>query len=268
MGLFRADAAYDRAHVLDAAARARAKKRRTRAIELYRWALAVEPRNLELQRKLAPLLAQTGQHFDAWCSFKTLARECLRAGDVERALAVYREATLFLPREIEAWQAVARLQHRSGHPREALDTLVEGSRHFHPRWLRPQAIFLLRRAREIDAWNFEVVLEMALLLAGSDQKQEAAFLLRGLAERSNGERLSRVRAAQVRVEPGPRAIWQWLRDTLRPGRPRARAAAAEPERPPARDAATEPERPPARDDVATEPAPRSAVVPLRAARRA
>ncbi len=259
---------YDRARILDAAARARAKKKRARAIALYRQALAFEPKSVELHAKLAPLLAETGQHFDAWCSFRAVARSCLQAGHADRALAVYREATLYLPREVEAWQAVARIQIKAGRRREALETLLEGSRNFHTRWLGAQAIYLLRRAREIDAWDFEVVLELALLLAASEQRAEARLLLDGLAERCTGDRLQRVRAAQVRVSPGPGAAWRWLCELFR-----GRAAFAPPvperslvEPDPPSLLAPEPSR--LRDEVAASRARRPAVVPLRAARRA
>ncbi len=207
-------AAYDRSRILDAAALARARKKRARAIALYREALAHEPESVELHAKLAPLLAETGQHFDAWYSFRVVARSCLRAGHADRALAVYREATLYLPREVEAWQAVARMQIKGERRREAIETLLEGSRNFRTRWLVPQAVFLLRCAREVDPWDFEVVLELGLLLAGSDQKPEARLLLEGLAERSEGDRLRRVRAAQLRVAPGPTAAWRWLRELV------------------------------------------------------
>jgi tetratricopeptide (TPR) repeat protein len=244
MGLFRNHSAYDRSRILDAATRARAKKKRARAIDLYRWVLAVEPQNGELHVKLAPLLAETGQQFDAWCSFKAVARAYLREGHADKALAVYREAALYLPREAQAWQAVARLQHKRGCSREALETLLEASRHFRTRWLRPQAIHLLRRAREIEPWNFEVVLEIARLLASTGQRHEARILLQGLAERSGGERLRRVRAAQLRLAPGFGTAWRWLRAALRP----------EPE----------PAPPRSRPRAVTPP---PGVVPLRAARR-
>jgi tetratricopeptide (TPR) repeat protein len=215
MGLFRSHSIYDRSRILDAAGRARAKKKRTRAIELYRWVLAVEPQNGELHARLAPLLAETGQDFDAWYSFKAVARACIREGHPDKALAVYREAALHLPREVQAWLAVARLQHKRGLQREAVETLLEGSRHFRSRWLRPQAIHLLRRAREIEAWNFEAVLELARLLASTRQQHEALLLLDGLAERSSSERLRRVRAAQFRLSPGFGSAWRWLRSALR-----------------------------------------------------
>lgn len=203
-------AEYDRARILDAAARARSRKKRARAIQLYRRVLAVEPQNPELHVKIAPLLAETGQIFDAWQSFRAVARARLREGQHDQALAVYREAALFLPQEIQAWQAVARLQHRAGRPREALETLLEGSRNFRTRWLRPQAVALLRRARDIDPWDFEIVLELGKLLSADDQDHEATLLFEGLVSRTGGERLRRVRAAQLRQNPGPHTLWLWL----------------------------------------------------------
>jgi tetratricopeptide (TPR) repeat protein len=207
---------YDRARILDEAARARARRKRARAIELYRWVLAVEPHNAPLHAKLAPLLAEAGEHFDAWVSFRAAARACLREGLTDKALAIYQEATLFVPHEHQAWQAVAQLQRKRGQSREAVETLLEGSRRFQTRWLRPYAIFLLRRAREIDAWNFETVLELAGLLTTSGQRHEARLLLDELTERAAGHRLREVRAAQLRLDPGPRSVWRWLRTLLRP----------------------------------------------------
>ena len=44
-----------------------------------------------------------------------------------------------------------------------------------------RAIHLLRRAREIDPWSFEAVLQLARLLSKTDQGEEASMLLQGLA---------------------------------------------------------------------------------------
>jgi tetratricopeptide (TPR) repeat protein len=214
MPWFRRRRHYDRAAILDAAARARARKKRHRAIELYRRVLAVEPHNPTLHAKLAPLLAGAGLRFDAWQSFRALARAHLRDGHADQALAVYRDAALHLPQEIQAWQAVARLQHRAGRKRDARETLLEGSRGFRRRWLRPQAIALLRGARDIDAWDFEIVLELARLLAADDQGSEATLLFEGLVERARGRRLRRVLAAQLRHRPRLATAWRWLRAAL------------------------------------------------------
>jgi tetratricopeptide (TPR) repeat protein len=201
---------FDRDEILEQASRARSRRQWRRAIALYRELLALEPNSVELHERLAPLLAQTGQEFDAWNSYRAIAHAALREGREDRAIAVFREASRAVPQEIQAWQGLARLLARQGEPDAAIDVLLEGSRQFRAQWHRPQAIHLLRRARAIDPWHFEVVLELALHLGRADQRSEATMLLAGLADRCDERRLKRVRAAQWAVEPGARSLLRWL----------------------------------------------------------
>ena len=206
---------YDRTRVLDEAAHARARKKRKKAIALYRQLLAVERSNAALHARIAPLLAETGQNFDAWVSFRIAARACLRERRGDKALAVYREAAGHLPHEIQVWQAIARLQVKRGKRRDAVETLLEGACRFRSRWHWPEAIHLLRRAHQIAPWDFEAVSELARLLVKSDQPEEARRLLEGLEARTSGERLRRVFAAQFRLDGDLRYAWLWLCAALR-----------------------------------------------------
>jgi len=215
MGWFDRTRQYDRTRILDAAAHARARKKRKRAIALYRQLLAVERNNAELHARIAPLLAETGQHFDAWVSFRTAARACLREGRGDKALAVYREAAGHLPREIQVWQAIARLEVKRGKQRDAVETLLEGACQFRSRRHWPEAVHLLRRAHEIAPWDLEAVSELARLLSKSDQSFEARRFLEGLEARTSGERLRRVYAAQFRLDGDLRYAWMWLRAAVR-----------------------------------------------------
>jgi len=210
-GILRKRNSFDRNRILAEASRACSKRRRHKAIALYRWVLAVEPRNPELHSRLAPLLAETGQEFDAWVSYQAAAGAYVRQGLFDKAIGVYREAALHLPQEVKIWHSIARLQCKAGREAEALETLHEGSRHFKACWSRPQATFLLRRAREIDAWHFESVLDLARLLASTNQQQEAELLLAGQARRCRGAELRRVRAAQFRITPSLMALLRWIR---------------------------------------------------------
>jgi len=106
--------AYDRNRVLRQAALAQARKRRRRAISLYRQVLAVESGNPEIHAKLAPLLAETRQRFDAWRSFSAGAAGHVREGRTQQAIELYRQATHFLPREIESWLSLARILRSKG----------------------------------------------------------------------------------------------------------------------------------------------------------
>ncbi len=208
MGL--AGTRFDRELILEQASRARSRRQWPRAIALYRQLLAVEPNSVEIHERIAPLLAATRQDFDAWNSYRAIAHAALREGREDRAIAVFREAAHALPQEIQAWQGLARLLVRQSEPDAAIEVLLEGSRQFRSHWLRPQAIHLLRRARAIDPWHFETVLELALHLGRADQQVEASLLLEGLAERCQDRQLRRVRAAALSVAPGARSLVRWL----------------------------------------------------------
>jgi tetratricopeptide (TPR) repeat protein len=211
VSLFKRRVNYDRKLLLAEAERARAKGRRRRAIALYRRVLAVEPRNLQLNARLAPLLAQTRQYFDAWQSFRWVAAAHMSNKQAGEALAVYRQAVRCLPRQIEAWQGVAEIERRQGRLEQAREALLRGRRQFRRRRDRPEAIALLRAAREIEPWDADTVLDLARLLARSRQAPEAQWLLEQFVTRSSGRQLQQVRGLQWRIEPSLRHTWYWLR---------------------------------------------------------
>ena len=222
--MFRSTSSYDRTRVLKAAARARTKRRRGKAVALYRWVLAVEPGNAEIHGKLAPLLARMGQTFDAWVSYRRAARGLAREGLTEKALGIYREAASCLPRQLETWLAIFELERQRGRDADAREALLEGRRHFRSRRHRPQAIYLLRRMRSVDPWELETVLDLSRLLAGTGQRYEAEMLLREMASRSRGRALRRVRTMQWRMSPSIPNTWLWLHSMFQTGGRPARAS--------------------------------------------
>jgi tetratricopeptide (TPR) repeat protein len=196
---------YDRKRILEAAARATARRRRHEAIRCYRRVLVAEPGNAEIHRRIAPLLAVTGQRFDAWLSFRMAARSLLRQGHEERALALYREAAQRLPRNVEAWSTLARLEIKRGQPSRAFDTLLQGSRKLRRAADRSRAIHLLRQALVLEPRHVQATLELARLMHRS----------RAAADRR------RACAALLALFPSLRHGWMWLRSlpgsrTLRP----------------------------------------------------
>lgn len=218
MAIFGAEPAYDRSRILEAASRARQRKRYRKAAALYRRVLAVEPANVELHARLAPLLAATGNAFDAWTSYRACARAALAEKRLEQAGAIYRDAARCLPREIAAWEELASTERKRGRDKEALEALLEGRRRFTARRFRPQAISLLRRAREIDPWSPSIVIDLARLLTRSDQESEAQMLLEKLAQETSGRDLRRVRSAQWRISPTLGNTWRWLHAAATSGR--------------------------------------------------
>ena len=202
---------YDRTRILQDAERARTRRQWRRAIALYRRVLAAEPRNADLHRRVAPLLARTGQHFDAWRSFEHAARANLEAGRADQALAIYREAAKRLPRSYEAWRSIAELELHRRQPERAREALLEGGARMRGRRRRPEAIALLRAARDLAPQDAGTALDLARLLARSRQQCEARDMLVRVAAEVDGRARRRVCGLLWRLDPSLRHGFAWIR---------------------------------------------------------
>jgi len=211
LGLIRRRLDYDRKWLFAEAEKARIRGRQRCAISFYRRILAAEPHDPNLHARVAPLLAATGKRFDAWQSYRQAAQAHLKNKSREEALALYRDATKTLPMQIEAWQWVAKLELKRERSEAAISALLEGRAKFRSRRRRPEAITLLREARNIDAWRIDIVLDLTRLLRRSRQSPEALWILGQLAEKMSGRDLRSVRGAQWRIEPSLKHSWNWLR---------------------------------------------------------
>ena len=208
--MFARNRRYDRARLLAEATRARQKGKAQKAVALYREILGAEPGNVDVHRRLAPLLARTRRHEEAWTSYRRAAEGLEQQGFVERAIGVYREAAHHMPRESAAWLAIAELELKRGRRADAVEALTLGARTLRSRKERPQALRLLERAHELDPGAFEVSFELAGRLAQAGKRERALKLLDTLAVNRNGRLLRRVRGRQVYLAPGPRNAWRWI----------------------------------------------------------
>ena len=197
--------------LLTQAHRERSEGRVRAALRIYRRLLVEHPENVEVALRVAPMLACAGESFEAWQLYRRAATEFARERRWNDCLAVYREACQFVPREFEAWRLCAELQLKLGKHEGAFETLVEGRLHFGGPDGRGQAIALLTRARDIEPWDDEVLFDLARLYAANDQTDLALELLSSLAFRSEGGRLRRVRALQLRLTWSPRQALLYLK---------------------------------------------------------
>jgi len=202
---------YDRADLFQRAERARKRGKKRQAIVGYRDLLAVDRGTPEVHARLAPLLARTGQRFDAWLSFRAAAEGFMQKGERDRALAIYYDAAHHLPKQPEIWQTLARLQCARGKTEEALRALEQGRQKLSRRRERAEAIFLLRAAHEIRPWHAATVLDLARLLWRTGQRRETLLLLEALSQRVRGRDLCRARGLQFRVSYQPLHGWLWLK---------------------------------------------------------
>jgi tetratricopeptide (TPR) repeat protein len=209
MGLF-ARKLYDRNRLLEQATKAARRRRRKRAISIYREILAVDANDLQVHRKIAPLLAQTKQPTEAWESYRRAASQLGRQGFVDQAIGIYREACTHLPRDHRIVLALADLEVERGRPIDAVNALVEGSRRLRSRRTRQEAFSLLQRARKIQPLAFEPSYEMAGLLARNGQRDLARRMLHDMAKRTRGRQLRKLRRRLFFLSPSPASAWHWL----------------------------------------------------------
>ncbi len=197
--------------LLTQAHRARNKGRSRAAIRLYKRILIENPQNLDVALRVAPMLAMAGEGFEAWQLYRRAALEFARDKQFTECLAVYREACRFVPHEFDAWRLCAELQLKMNRPEGAFETLIDGRMHFSGPHSRAQAIALLTRARTIEPWDDELLLDLARLYANTDQTDSALEVLGTLACRVDGRALRRVRFLQWKITLSFKDLFLWAR---------------------------------------------------------
>jgi len=203
-----------RRRLFSEANRARSKGRTQRAVALFRELLCEDPGDLDVLLRLAPLLAREGEQFEAWSMYRQACKTLLAAGRHEACLSAFREANRVLPYEFEGWRLTAELERKLGREREAFETLLEGRRQFRTRFVRAQAIALLKLAREIHAWDHAVVIDLAHLYVQGGQTAQALQLLDGALVHAAPGQLADVRWAQLQATRSPRYLALWIRQLV------------------------------------------------------
>lgn len=200
----------ERRKTLALAHRARTQGNDRRAIALYRRILREESDHFEVALRLAPLLASSGQRFEAWQLYRNAARQLARAKRYKDCLVIYTDACRSVPLEFDVWRLRAELELMMGREDMAFETLLEGRAQFDEPQHRAQAIALLVRARTIDFLDPEVALDLAGLYARTDQADAALELLVTLSISADASVARRARALQWRITLAPRHAWLWL----------------------------------------------------------
>src|SRR3954471_21435786 len=165
MAWFRDKTHYSRADSMERASKAQGKGKKKKAIEEYQKILAHEPDNAQILTKVAVLLAETRKFPEAWKSFVAAAESWRKQGFVDKHYATYRQAVDYMPREVELWETLARIDVERKRMPDAAKGLLEGRWHFTGRARSAFAIRLLRLATKIEPWQFEATFDLAKLLA-------------------------------------------------------------------------------------------------------
>lgn len=201
---------YDRESCLDAAAKAQARGRLSKAVDHYRKVLEADPEDHLIHAKVAPLLARMKKFEESWDSFKIAASRHFASGFGNKAIGIYSQAARFMPRNPEVWEAMAHVYVQQGKRADAVATLYKGHGFFSHGPHKDRAIAMLRKAFALEPWNFAVTFDLAGLVKKQDPV-EALGLLEGLSARAEGRDLRKVRSAMFRAEPSFTMAWMWFK---------------------------------------------------------
>ncbi|MCK4738873.1 MAG: hypothetical protein KAT46_02895 [Deltaproteobacteria bacterium] len=203
---------YSRAEIMEAAGKFRSKGKHKKAIAEYQKILKQDSGDFDVAGRIAPLMAETKQPEDSWKHFKIAIAGYMKKGFYDKALSMVNMATRYLPREVEAWEAFARLEIEvKKRPEDAVQTLHTGHLNFRKKELLPKAIRLLQNAWKVEPWNFNVSFDLAKILLREAKKVDAKKIFKGLEEREKGGKLRKVRWALFWMEPGAGGFFRWMK---------------------------------------------------------
>jgi len=163
-----------------------------------------------VQQKLAPLLARRGQGEAALAAFHAAADGHLAAGFVDRAVAVYAQATHWFPTTYGLWERIAELHLSVGRKADAVRAFLDARGRLRGAAQRPQAILCLSRALEIEPGQPDAMLDLARLCAKDGQPERADELLDELAAKGSPALRRRIAWVRFRLAPSPATLWRWL----------------------------------------------------------
>ena len=201
----------DRSQVLSAADQLRVKGKYAKAVEEYRKVLLLDANDADVLAKIAPLLVKLDKREEAMRDFRLAAGIYIKRGFVDRAIALYVQASAAFPKEAQLWETVGQLHQERGRKAEGIKALIAGAAHFKGKKGRPTALKLLRQALGYDELHIDASVGLARLLKADGEAGAARKLLDELAARIRGPARKRLLGARLRLFPGPGSLWRWLR---------------------------------------------------------
>ena len=202
-----------RADILAKASKAANRRRYKKAAVLYEGLLQETPDDMDVHRRIAPVLAKLKQWESAWSSFNRVADSLIDSGFEDKAVGIYSEAAHFMPGRPEVWIAISDLHVQQQRTGDAAKALLEGRRHMTRAKQREDAITLLTRAHNIEPLALSPTLDLAKLMRKAKQKDEAYFLLEHALKRVPIPQRRRLRRAQFGLRPSPASLWRWIRNS-------------------------------------------------------
>lgn len=169
---------FDRSEVLRKAERYHSQRRIRKAIREYEKALSVDPQDVDVHTRIAPLYIKAGRKEPAKASLRQVIAWYEKRGFVDKAIAMLRLSLSVDRRDLAARLHLTDLYLGKAHTGDALK-LLEGSRRaFRGRRFLMEAIAVEERILGLSPDDFRAQVALVRLLWKSGKRREAVDRLR------------------------------------------------------------------------------------------
>ncbi len=223
MAVFGEAASYDRSEIFRKAEEYRLRGRIRKAIREYERVLAVDPQDIEVHSRVAPLYIKAGRKGPAKASLWRTIAYYEKLGFADKSIAMLRLALTVDPGDLSAYLRLADLHLDKAHTVDALKVLEEARRAFRSRRFLRQATAVENKILTFAPDDFRAQVSLVRLLWRAGKRREAGERLWRMesdwARRRNRKRWRKTRRLMCRHAPSLSSCWGYCVSLLRPPAP-------------------------------------------------
>lgn len=218
MALFGNKSAYDRGQILRTGQDLVARGKARRALKEFERILAVDPNDLDVHAKAAPLFLKARRLEEAKQSYLLLTAQYEKQGFVEREIATWQIVRGIDPLHLAAYLRLVALYLERGVQGDALRSLRQGRRTFRRKRHVEQAIAIEERILSITPDDFEAQRNLVRLFWKGGKVREAAERLMQMearwAFRKEKREWRKTRWLLFRHRPRLPTLWGYLKSLV------------------------------------------------------
>jgi len=166
--------AYNRNELFRRGDQFRSRGRNKKAIKEFEKILAVDPKDIDVHAKLAPLYQKVGRTAEAKTSLNLVTDEYHRKGFEEKEIAVLKIILKVDTHDLKTYFQLVNLYIQKGLKSDALSTLGDGRRAFRKKKFLQEAIAIERRILTIEPEDFSALVLLVKHLWKSGENKEAS----------------------------------------------------------------------------------------------
>lgn len=227
MKLSGATASYDRGEILRMAEKYRSQRRIRKAIREYEKILSVDPRDIDIHMKIAPLYIRAGRKDQAKESLRQVIAWYEKRGFADKAIATLRLALTVDRRDLAAHLNLADLYLGKAHAGDARKVLDAARKTFRGKRFLKEAVAVEEKILSLAPDDFRSQVSLVRLLWRTGKRRETLERLRRMEEqwawRGNKRYWRKTRWLLCRLAPSLSTCWDYLLSLLISPAPHRRA---------------------------------------------